>query len=249
VRIPSDDSIPIEPSTAYAGRMTGDADIAAGAALLADPARAAMLDALMDGSSRPASELASAAGIARSTASFHLKQLVEAGLLTVHAHGRYRSFRLTGPEVARAIEAVSLISPPRPVRSLRQANKGDALRLARTCYDHLAGVVGVAITDRLLSEAWLLPAGDAAYELSPAGAERLGALGVALPDPRVRRAFARPCLDWTERRPHLAGAVGAALATALVDRGWLRRRTDSRALDLTSAGRAGLRTELGLELA
>lgn len=223
-------------------------DIAAAAALFAEPARAAMLSTLMDGTMRPASELAAAAGIARSTASFHLGRLVDAGLLSVQPRGRYRTFRLANPDVARAVEALATIAPTHPVRSLRQANHGDAMRQARTCYDHLAGALGVAIADRLLAERSLRAAGDAAYELTPAGAQRLVRLGVALPDPRGRRAYARACLDWSERRHHLAGALGAALATALIDRGWLRRRDDSRALSITPAGQAGLQSQLGIEL-
>lgn len=228
--------------------MKGDVDIASAAALLAEPARAAMLSALMDDTMRPASELASAAGVARSTASFHLARLVDAGLLAVRSHGRYRSFRLASPDVARAVEALAAIAPAQPVRSLHQANHGDAMRLARTCYDHLAGALGVAIAERLVAERSLRTAGDAAFELTPAGAERLARLGVALPDPRGRRAYARACLDWSERRHHLAGALGAALATALIDRDWLRRRDDSRALTITPAGYAGLRAQLGIEL-
>jgi DNA-binding transcriptional ArsR family regulator len=224
------------------------ADLAAGAAAVADPARAAMLDALMDGEPRSAGALAREAGVAASTASHHLGRLLDAGLIVVEPDGRRRAYRLARPEVARALEALALISPPRKPTTLRRHTRAQAERAARTCYDHLAGVLGVAVCDGLLAAEAIAPEGERAYALGPGAGDAFGALGVALP-PRRRRAYARPCIDWSERRPHLAGALGAAVADTLLARGWVTRVRGTRALLVTDAGRAGLRGALALELA
>ncbi|WP_252275215.1 winged helix-turn-helix domain-containing protein [Nocardioides sp. LMS-CY] len=219
-----------------------DTDLAAVGALIGDPSRARILDALMGGRALAAGELARAAGVSASTASEHLARLREGGLVEVVSQGRHRYHRIAGPDVGAALEALSQVAPPRPVVSLRQAGHARALGFARTCYDHLAGVCGVALHDVLLERGWLTPA----YDVTPVGADALGAWGVDVAAARSqRRSFARPCLDWTERRPHLAGALAAGITDALVDRGWfVRRATDSRALRLTDPGRAAL-TELG----
>jgi DNA-binding transcriptional ArsR family regulator len=227
-----------------------DADISGIAALLADPARVAMLDALFDGRALSAGELARRAGVAAPTASAHLRRLLAGGLVAVQAQGRHRYYRLAGPAVAEAMEALSLIAPPRPVRSLRQSQQAQALRFARTCYDHLAGVVGVAVTDALVDAGALRPVADRDYDLTPHGEQLLGDLRVDVAGlRRQRRAFARHCLDWTERSPHLSGALGAALLVHLLDLGWLVRGRVPRGLALTDAGHDGLVGVFGCDTA
>jgi DNA-binding transcriptional ArsR family regulator len=224
----------------------GDADVAAVAALIADPTRAAMLDALMDGRSCAAGELAGRVGIAPSTASGHLARLLAGGLVTVEARGRERRYRLSSPAVATALEALSRVAPAKDVRSLRSADRSAAIRAARTCYDHLAGRLGVDLTEALVRDD-VLVLRDTSYDLTPRGAETMAALGVDVETARSRnRAFARACLDWSERRPHLAGALGAAVADALLVKDWLRRRPNDRALTVTPLGRSALR-RLGVE--
>jgi DNA-binding transcriptional ArsR family regulator len=224
-----------------------EVDIAAGASAIADPARAAMLEALFDGAPRSAGALAREAGVAASTASHHLGRLLDAGLIVVEPDGRRRAFRLAGPEVARAIEALAVVSPRRAARTLRRATRAEAERAARTCYDHLAGRLGVAVCDALLQSQAITPDGARYYALGPRAESAFGALGVALP-PAARRAYARPCLDWSERRPHLAGALGAAVAETLLERHWVTRVPKTRALRVTDAGRDGLREALGVDL-
>jgi DNA-binding transcriptional ArsR family regulator len=223
-----------------------EVDLAAGAAAIADPARAAMLDALLDGAPRSAGALAREAGVAASTASHHLGRLLDAGLIVVEPDGRRRAFRLARPEVADALEALALICPPRPARTLRRATRAEAERAARTCYDHLAGKLGVAVCDALIEAGAIAPNGGREFALGPGAADAFAALGVALP-PAGRRAYARQCLDWSERRPHLAGALGAAVADALLEREWVTRVPKTRALRVTDAGRAGLRAALGID--
>ena len=223
-----------------------EVDLAAGAAAIADPARAAMLDALLDGAPRSAGALAREAGVAASTASHHLGRLLDAGLIVVEPDGRRRAFRLARPEVADALEALALICPPRSARTLRTATRAEAERTARTCYDHLAGRLGVAVCDALLGAGAIAPDGERAYALGPHADASFGALGVTLP-PAGRRAYARPCLDWSERRPHLAGSLGAAIAETMLERKWVTRVPKTRALRVTDSGREGLREALGLE--
>jgi DNA-binding transcriptional ArsR family regulator len=223
-----------------------DVDLAAGAAAIADPARAAMLDALLDGAPRSAGALAREAGVAASTASHHLGRLLDAGFIVVEPDGRRRAFRLARPEVADALEALALICPPRSARTLRTATRAEAERTARTCYDHLAGKLGVAVCDALLGVGAIAPDGERAYALGPHADAAFVALGVTLP-PAGRRAYARPCLDWSERRPHLAGSLGAAIADTMLEREWVTRVPKTRALRVTDAGREGLREALGLD--
>lgn len=225
-----------------------DSDIAPVAALLADRGRAAMLTALLDGRALPAGELARAAGVTPQTASGHLARLLEGGLVTVVRQGRHRYYRLAGAEVAQAIEALGRLGGPVPVpvRSLRQSRRARALAVARTCYDHLAGRVGVLLFEALADRGLIEPSGageDGEYALTPKGAEVLGDLGVGIP--AGRRRFAVACLDWTERRPHLGGALGAALTGRLVELGWLERGRERRALVVTEEGRRGLTDVFG----
>jgi DNA-binding transcriptional ArsR family regulator len=243
--------------------MPGDVDIAAIAAVLADPGRCRILAALGDGRALPASLLASEAGVAPSTASEHLARLVGAGLLTVERHGRHRYHRLASPQVADMVEALARVAPPAPVRSLREGTRAQALRYARTCYDHLAGRVGVAVMDSLLERGFLEPdrnldplaSGDRLsspgrairFGLTDAGAAFVEEFGIDLAALPARRPAIRYCVDWSEQRPHLAGGVGAALTARLLELGWIRRAERSRAVHLTDAGRAGFATVLGVD--
>jgi DNA-binding transcriptional ArsR family regulator len=200
-----------------------DADLAAPAALIADPSRAAMLSALLNGGRHSARELAVAASIAPSTATEHLDRLERGGLVVTERVGRRREVRLAGPEVGRALEALGALAPPRAATTLRQWHHGEALRAARSCYDHLAGQAGVALADGLLA-AGVLTLGDGAFAITAGGAERLRAEGLDVDAILgARRSTARACIDWSERRPHVGGALGAALLERMLERGWLER--------------------------
>jgi len=217
-------------------------DLTAPAALIAEPARAAMLDALMSGRALAAGELAQLAGVSRPTASEHLRRLLDGGLVDVVSQGRHRYYRLAGPEVGEALESLANLSPARiPVVSLRQSNAAQALAFARTCYDHLAGTCGVALFDTMVARQWLAVA-DGGYGVTSAGERQLVALGIDVVAARsARRMFARPCLDWTERRTHLAGSLAAAITSRLIALGWFTHRTrDGRALRITDTVRARL---------
>ena len=204
-----------------------------------------MLDALMDGDARPAGELARRAGVAPSTASEHLMRLVEGRLLVVEPRGRERRYRLASADVTEVLEALSRLGSEAPVNSLRAAGRTEALRAARTCYDHLAGRFGVAVTEALVARD-VLDIRDGSFALTDDGEVFLVNLGVDVAGARAhKRVFARACLDWSERRPHLAGALGAALADAALDQGWVRRRPNDRALRVTPKGAAELRELLG----
>jgi DNA-binding transcriptional ArsR family regulator len=216
-----------------------DVDLPAVAALIADPSRAAMLDALLSGGRHSARELAVAAGVAPSTATEHLDRLERGGLVLTERVGRRREVRLAGPEVGRALEALAAIAPPRPATTLRQWHHGEGLRAARSCYDHLAGQAGVALADGLVA-ADVLTLGDGGFAITPRGADRLGAFGLDVEAILgARRATARACIDWSERRPHIGGALGAALLDELLRRRWLARTT-GRVLRVTPSGQAGL---------
>lgn len=223
-----------------AEHIARDADVARVASLMAEPARAAMLTALLDGRALAAGELARLAGVSPATASAHLSRLLDGGLVTVLRQGRHRYYALAGPGVAEALEALARISPRPAVRSLRAARQARMLADARTCYDHLAGRAGVDLLDRLVAGGFLRAGGEG-YEVCPAGERLLADLGVDLPAVRrARRRFAPSCLDWTERRPHLGGALGAAITARLLELGWFERGAVRRALRVTELGRAGL---------
>jgi DNA-binding transcriptional ArsR family regulator len=228
--------------------MDGDVDIAPVAAVLGDPARAAILSALHDGRALPAGELALRAAVAPSTASEHLARLVDAGLLEVERGGRHRYFRIAGPDVAHAVEALAAIAPRRPVRSLREANAASALAEARTCYDHLAGRLGVAVAEALVRRGAVIGM-NGEFKPGPRAAAVLADLGLDSEELHAgRRPFALRCLDWSERRPHVAGALGAALAGHALAAGWVERLPRSRAIRVTAAGSEALRSTLGVEL-
>jgi DNA-binding transcriptional ArsR family regulator len=226
--------------------MFEDADIAAVGALLGDRARASMLEALLSGEATTAGELALQAGVSRSGASAHLRKLREGGLVTEEVAGRNRLFRLASPELAEALEALARVAPTRAVSGLREAETTRALKCGRTCYDHLAGELGVGVTEALVRRR-ILRADDGDFTLTRAGSAWLNDLGVDIEAARAsRRSFARGCLDWSERRLHLAGSLGAALADTFFAHGWLRRLPGGRAVALTSSGESWLRDELEL---
>lgn len=221
-------------------------DIASTAALMGDPARARMLLSLMGGRVRPASELARLARVSPQTASSHLAKLQRGGLLAVERHGRYRYYRLAGPDVANVVESLqNLTAVPSDERS---SSSDKPLLFARTCYDHLAGKVAVALADALLVGGLLELAADR-YHVTSAGERAFTELDV---DPRAlnqqRRPLAKPCLDWTERRYHVAGALGAALTAQLLQRKWLVRLEGTRAVHLTPVGLVGLKEAFGVRL-
>jgi DNA-binding transcriptional ArsR family regulator len=243
--------------------VMGDADLAAVAGALADPRRARIVLALADGRALPASVLATEAGIAASTTSSHLGRLVELGLLRVFRQGRFRYYALAGPQVADLVEALARVAPPAPVRSLRQGSRAAALRAARTCYDHLAGALGVAVFQALLNQGWIVggdgrhhrhgsdrlssPGRDCAYRLTVDGQQGMAELGVAFPSPEPDGTVAlRYCVDWTEQNHHLSGTVGGAMTRRFLTAGWLRRAERGRAVFLTPDGRRVLDERLGV---
>lgn len=222
----------------------GDSNrIAATAALLGDPARANILAALMDGRSLTAKELAYAAHVTPQTASGHLAKLSEGGLLSAEKQGRHRYYRLASPLVGQLLEGVMAVAGPE--RSPTTWRGGEALRMARTCYDHVAGRLGVAIADALVGSGHVVLGSDGG-EVTDAGQRFLDGFG-ASPVPG-RRVYCRPCLDWSERRPHLAGRLGAALASRCFELGWIVQQRDTRALAVTSAGWSGFRDSFGIVL-
>lgn len=227
--------------------MKTRADLAATAGLIGDQARATVLCALAGGAALPATDLARRARVTAPTMSAHLARLVEGGLLEAARQGRHRYYRLANADVAAAIEALVAISPGTAFDAIHEPAEANVLSYARTCYDHLAGMVGVAITDAL-SRKRFIRRGDGRFELQPSGERWLEDLGIDVGAARAqRRKFAHACLDWSERLPHLGGAIGAALAARLLDRGWFERYPRTRALKLTSKGRRALRQELGIE--
>jgi DNA-binding transcriptional ArsR family regulator len=238
--------------------MKGDTDIAALASVLADPGRARMLAALGDGRALPASVLADEAGVAASTASEHLRKLTSAGLVSAERHGRHRYFRLAGPHIGDLLEAMARVAPAAPVRSLREGTRAHAIREARTCYDHLAGKLGTDLFSSLLARG-VIVGGDGVFDPERAREDRLSSpgwdveyrlgdaqplidLGIELPD--GRRPLIRYCIDWSEQRHHLGGALGAAIANRFFDLKWIKRAKGTRAVHVTPAGEEGLRALL-----
>jgi DNA-binding transcriptional ArsR family regulator len=226
--------------------VNGRADIASIGALLADDARASMILTLLGGEAVPAGELARRAGVSPSGASAHLRRLREGGLVTQQSIGRHRYFRLASPDVAEALESLARVAPVLPASGFRESEGTRALKHARTCYDHLAGELGVAVADALI-ERGVLTRTDDAFAVSGDGAPWFASLGIDLDAVAgSRRSFARACLDWSERRPHLAGALGAAVAEVFFARKWIRRLPGGRAVAVTPDGRTWLARELGL---
>jgi len=214
------------------------------AAAIAEPARSRMLCSLLDGSARTATELAVTAQVGASTASVHLARLLQAGLLQVVAQSRHRYYRLAGEDVARSLEALLVLADASPRRLVRRVPT--ELVPARTCYDHVAGRLGVAWHDRLLALGWLERSdSDNAYVLSARGEHGAAKYGLDLSLPQ-RRHLAYACMDWSERRAHFGGRLGAALLQLGLRRQWLRRRMDSRALIVTAKGRRELEAHFGV---
>jgi len=225
--------------------------VSSAAFLIADPTRATMLMALADGRAQPAGELAYAAGVTAQTASSHLAKLLAGGLLLVETQGRHRYYRLAGSHVALALENLASIAPVPPggaVRRMPRSREARDLQFARCCYDHLAGSLGVAVTQALQDCAFIVAVADKQFEVTQDGMEWFSAMGldVAALKP-TRRGLARQCLDWTERRHHLAGPLGVAFMTQLCAKGWLRRLKNSRAVQVTPKGWAGLKEQLGVD--
>lgn len=237
--------------------MASNAAFAEVAALAGDPARAGMLHALMDGRALTASELARVAGITPQTASGHLARMVAVGLLGVEKQGRHRYHRLASPTVAQMIESImrvaSGLQSTRLPRPLSVGPRDAALRAARTCYDHLAGRLGVALADALVAGGYAELANDAGV-VTGAGIELFSRIGIDVDELSARhgrrsaRILCRPCLDWSERRPHLAGAVGAALCSHSFSKGWIRRIDGTRAVTVTPKGQRIFREAFGAQL-
>ena len=231
-----------------------DTDIASAAALIADSTRAAILRALLPDRPLAAGELARLAGVSAATASFHLAKLLDGNMIVVARQGRHRYYRLAGHEVATALEAIGLISPALPVRTLRQSREAAALAEARTCYDHLAGRAGVGLLDVLLNSKSLVRTdrGDSAstrFVVTGAGARTLASFGINITEVRrSRRHFAGECLDWTQRRGHLNGALAAAITARLFELGWIARGLKGarrRSVLITGVGAVGLADTFG----
>jgi DNA-binding transcriptional ArsR family regulator len=233
--------------------MVTTASFAGTAALIGDPARAAMLHAVMDGRALTAGELARAAGVTAQTASSHLAQLTQAGLLRVEKQGRHRYHRLATAEVARLIEGLMQVTAQWEATRLPVPGPRDAtMRLARTCYDHIAGRLGVALAATMTARGFVELSEDAGL-VTAEGQRFLGGIGLNLPAPATPvgtrgRPICRPCLDWSERRPHLAGKLGALLCQHSLASGWVRRRPGLRTLEITPGGQHAFREVFGAEL-
>jgi DNA-binding transcriptional ArsR family regulator len=238
------------PAPAHPFGMAAAANLFEVAALVGDTARATMLAALMGGQSLTGSELAYLARVSRSTASEHLAKLVEARLLAVTRKRRFHYYRIASPLVANMLESIKIVAAIEvPPRYQPRSARDDALRFARTCYDHLAGHVAVAIADSLGANHHVVLNADGG-ELTERGKALLATLGADLASAsRGRRIFCRPCLDWSERRYHLAGYVGAEIRRRCLELGWFKRERDTRALRLTAIGRKGLAETFGVALA
>jgi DNA-binding transcriptional ArsR family regulator len=226
--------------------MPGDINIVPIASMLADPTRASILLELSDGRALPAGELARRARVTSSTASAHLFKLVESGLLTVEQQGRHRYYHLANPAIVQALETLAALAPGRPVHSLRESQIAEAIRSARMCYNHLAGSLGVKLSQALVDK-HILDASDDGYTITPSGMQWLSDIGVEETLLKKQRMLVVPYhIDWSERRHHIAGALGAALARRLLDLEWITRTPTSRAVRLTAIGQQALREEFDL---
>jgi DNA-binding transcriptional ArsR family regulator len=226
--------------------MKDGPNIARIAGLVGDPARAEILTALMTGQALTATELVGVAGLTKQTVSGHLAKLVDAQLLSVEHQGRHRYFRLADPDVAHLLESLMGIAFRTGAVRVRSSPREPALRRARVCYDHLAGDLGVAAMDSLV-ERRMLRVADGAPELTRRGREFCVELGIALePLSRQKRPLCRTCLDWSVRRPHLAGALGAAILSRCFELGWARRATGSRVVQFSTAGERAFRERFAI---
>jgi len=217
-----------------------NAEVSSIAAAIGEPARARMLYSLMDGHARTSTELAIVAGVSPSTASVHLHRLKSERLLKVLIQGKHRYYSLEGPNVASVLESLTVLAGP---RKRFVPNTPNRLRAARTCYDHMAGTLGVSLHDRFHALRWL----SDSYDLTPKGTQAFESLGIDIAETRaLRRRFAYECLDWSERRPHIGGALGAALLKVALNRKWVTQDLDSRALSVTSDGRREMQARFGV---
>lgn len=215
------------------------------ASAIGEPARARMLYTLVDGRGRTSTELSIVAGVTPSTASIHLKRLKAQKLVTVYAQGKHRYYSLSGSDVADALEALHVLAG---AGDRFVPNTPQYLRSARTCYDHIAGTLGVLLHDRFNALGFLKRTHDHGYELTPAGARAFESLGIDLDQSRgLRRRFAFACLDWSERRPHLAGALGAAFLAAAMKKGWVKQDLDTRVLRITALGRREMQSRFNVD--
>jgi len=229
--------------------MSYQPNVATVAALIADPARAAMLTALLDGRALPAGELAYASGVTAQTASSHLSKLLAGGLLAVETEGRHRYYRLAGAQIAQALEQLAAIPPAGAIRRKALSAEARELRFARCCYDHLAGRLGVALAHALQEKGFIVPAPEKRFEVTTSGIEWFGSIGVDVAAVKpTRRGLARQCLDWTERTHHVAGPLGVRLLRVLCAICWLRRSKASRAVLVTPEGGRELKRQLGVDV-
>ncbi len=226
-------------------RCAEEPDVASLASVLADASRTAMLDHLLDGAAHSIGELARLAGVSPSTASSHLNRLVDARLVATVRVGRERRVRLAGPEIAEVLERLAVLAAPQTSSRAIAPSRAARLRFARTCYDHLAGFLGVTVRAALVDRGWLYATSDT-FEPTPALFEWLAGLGHPVAIDGSSRPLTRACLDWSERVPHVAGRIGAAIAAVFVDHGWVVPIRDTRALRLTVRGRKALARELAV---
>lgn len=228
--------------------MKIDSDVSVIASLVSETSRAAILTVLLDGRLHAASELAYMAGIKPQTASFHLAKMVEANAVAVEKQGRHRYYGIRNPEVAQVMESLLSIAPPIEIKSLRQAADDKALRLARTCYDHLAGSLGVQLTDTLIRIGALCEE-NKQFTVTEKGEEFLANFQIDLDEVKQkRRSFSHKCLDWSERRHHLGGSLGNALLERLLELNWVQRLPGTRAIQITSEGKIGFKEVFSVDI-
>ncbi|WP_163527219.1 ArsR/SmtB family transcription factor [Halobacillus ihumii] len=227
--------------------MNTSPNVAEVASILGEPSRSLILTSLMDGRFHTATELAYMAGIKQQTASFHLSKLMKANLIVMEKHGRHRYYQITDGEVAQILESFLTLSRPPEVRSLKQSNQMKTLKSGRTCYDHLAGELGVSLTESMVQEG-LIEKADKEFMVSSKGEKFFAEFGLDISTLREkRRSFSRVCLDWSERQHHLAGALGHAIAIKLFEMNWIERIPSSRAVKVTEKGKEGLKKQFNMK--
>lgn len=228
--------------------MKTDSNVAKVASLMSETSRATILTILLDGRFHSAGELANIVRIKPQTASFHLAKLVNANIISVEKQGRHRYYGIDNQEIAQVMECLLSIAPPTQIKSLKQSLDDEALRYARTCYDHLAGNIGVQVTDALLAKGILRQEGRD-YIVTDAGEKFFADIQIDLDHVKKRRrSFSHRCLDWSERRHHLAGALGNALLEKMLELNWVKRSTETRALYITNEGKKGLKEIFSLDV-
>ncbi|WP_090737142.1 helix-turn-helix transcriptional regulator [Paenibacillus sp. Mc5Re-14] len=228
--------------------MSTKSNVAMIASLVSEPSRAAILTALLDGRFHTASELAHMAGIKPQTASFHLAKMTEAQVVTVEKQGRHRYYGIQDPEVAQVMESLLSIAPPVPIKSFKQASENEAIRLARTCYDHVAGHLGVQIMSFFIQKGILSEDQDGLH-ITQQGEIFFADFQIDLKNTRQkRRSFSHKCLDWSERRHHLAGALGSALLDRLLELHWVEHLPTTRAIRITAEGKRGFKEVFSIEI-